>query len=105
VTCINHEVPVRLQAYPTLPYFFHRSYIQAFSPELCYQTVVNFIREGNRSWRDELLDKVFRSIDPKTGIKRIAENKNKWQKIVLHLSKYNNKWERLIIKLLLLLSS
>jgi hypothetical protein len=49
--------------------------------------------EGTRSWKDELVDKRFRSINPEIRIRRIVENKNKdkLQKTGLYLSKCKEK--------------
>jgi hypothetical protein len=40
--------------------------------------------DETRSWRDELVDKRFRSIDPETGIGRRVTSKNKTGKCFLH---------------------
>jgi hypothetical protein len=52
-----------------------------------------------RSWREELVDKIFTSIDPEIGI-RIVRNKNndKLHKNGLYLSKYKEKWKRSVKK-------
>jgi hypothetical protein len=53
-----------------------------------------------RSWREELVDERFITIDPKTGIRRIVTNRNndKLQKTGLYLSKYKEKWKRSVKK-------
>jgi uncharacterized protein YprB with RNaseH-like and TPR domain len=53
-----------------------------------------------RSWREELTDKRFTSIEPEIGIRRIATNKDydKPHKVRLYLSKYKEKWKRSVTK-------
>jgi hypothetical protein len=55
--------------------------------------------EETTGWREELVDKSFRSIEPEIEI-RIVTNKdnNKLQKIGLYLSKYKEKWIRSVWK-------
>jgi hypothetical protein len=48
--------------------------------------------EGTRSWRDELADERFTSIDSEIGIRIAAKKKGQY------LSKYKDKWKRLIKK-------
>jgi hypothetical protein len=49
--------------------------------------------EENRSWREELVDKRFTSIEPEIGIRRIdaIKDNDNLQKIGLYLSKYKEK--------------
>jgi hypothetical protein len=49
--------------------------------------------EETISWREELVDKRFTSIEPEIGIRRIAINKDndKQQKVGLYPSKYKEK--------------
>jgi predicted RNA-binding protein YlxR (DUF448 family) len=56
--------------------------------------------EETRSWREELVDKRFTSIEPEIGIRRIATSKDndKLQKFGLYLSKYKEKCERSVKK-------
>jgi uncharacterized protein YprB with RNaseH-like and TPR domain len=56
--------------------------------------------EKTRSWREELVDKRFTSIEPETGIRRIAtiKDNDKMQKVGLYLSKYREKWKRSVMK-------
>jgi hypothetical protein len=56
--------------------------------------------EETRSWRQELLDKKFTSIEPEIGIRRVATSKDndKLQKIALYLSMYKEKWKRAVMK-------
>jgi hypothetical protein len=51
--------------------------------------------EGKKMWREKILDKRFWNIDPEIGIRKIAGCKNKelWQKLGLHLSRYTEKWK------------
>jgi hypothetical protein len=53
-----------------------------------------------RSWREELVDKRFTSIELETGIRRIATSKDtdKLLQSGLYLSKYKDKWERAVTK-------
>jgi hypothetical protein len=53
-----------------------------------------------RSWRDDLEDKRFTSIEPEIGIRRVATSKDndKLQKFGLHLSMYKEKWKRAVMK-------
>jgi hypothetical protein len=53
-----------------------------------------------RSWREELVDKRFTSIEPETGMRRIAtiKDNDKLQKVGLYLSKYKEKWKRSVMK-------
>jgi hypothetical protein len=53
-----------------------------------------------RSWREELVDKRFTSIEPDFGTRMIAttEDNDKLQKVGLYLSKYNDKWKRSMTK-------
>jgi hypothetical protein len=51
--------------------------------------------KGTISWRDDLVDGRFRSVDPDIGIRRTYayKNKDKLQKIGLYLRKYKEKLE------------
>jgi uncharacterized protein YprB with RNaseH-like and TPR domain len=53
-----------------------------------------------RSWREELVDKRFTSIEPEIGIRRIAtiKDNDKQQKGGLYLRKYKEKWKRSVMK-------
>jgi hypothetical protein len=53
-----------------------------------------------RSWREELVDKRFTSIELETGMRRIATKKDNdnLRKVWLYLSKYKEKWERSVMK-------
>jgi hypothetical protein len=52
--------------------------------------------EKIRSWREELVDKIFTSIEPEIEIRRIATIKynDKLQKTAIYLSIYREKWKR-----------
>jgi hypothetical protein len=55
---------------------------------------VNLIsNEEPRSWREDLVDKRFTSIEPEIGIRRVAtsKDKDKLQKFGLYLSMYKEK--------------
>jgi hypothetical protein len=55
--------------------------------------------EKTRSWREELVDKRFTSIEPEIGMRRIDTIKDdKLQKVGLYLSKYKEKWKRSVMK-------
>jgi hypothetical protein len=56
--------------------------------------------EETRSWREDLVDKRFTSIEPQIGIRRAATSKDndKLQKSGLYLSKYKEKWKRAVMK-------
>jgi hypothetical protein len=56
--------------------------------------------EETRSWREELVDKRFTSIEPEIGIRRVATSKDndKLQKVALYLNKYKEKWKRSVMK-------
>jgi hypothetical protein len=56
--------------------------------------------EETRSWREDLVDKRFTSIEPKIRMRRIYTIKynDKLQKVGLYLSKYNEKWKRSMMK-------
>jgi hypothetical protein len=51
--------------------------------------------EEIRSWREELVDKRFTSIEPEIGMRRIAtiKDNDKLLKVGLYLSKYKGKGE------------
>jgi hypothetical protein len=53
-----------------------------------------------KSWRNDLADKRFTSVDPEIGIRRVATNKDKdkLQKFGLYLNMYKEKWKRAVIK-------
>jgi uncharacterized protein YprB with RNaseH-like and TPR domain len=53
-----------------------------------------------RSWREELVDKRFTSIEAEIGIRRIATSKDndKLQKFGLYLNMYKEKWKRAVMK-------
>jgi hypothetical protein len=57
----------------------------------CYET---------KSWRKDLVDTRFTSVDPEIGIRRVAtsKDKDKLQKFGLYLSMYKEKWKRAVIK-------
>jgi hypothetical protein len=56
--------------------------------------------EETRSWREDLVDKRFTSIEPEIGIRRVATSKDNYtlQKFVLYLSMYKEKWKRAVMK-------
>jgi hypothetical protein len=61
--------------------------------------------DGTKMWREEILNKRSRNIDPEIGINKIAinkiagcKNKEMWQKLGLYLSRYREEWERMIKK-------
>jgi hypothetical protein len=56
--------------------------------------------EQTRSWREELVDKRFTSIEPEIGIRKITtiKDNDKLQKVGLYLSKYKEKWKRSVMK-------
>jgi hypothetical protein len=54
--------------------------------------------EETRSWREELIDKRFTSIDPEIGIRRIVTKNDKLHKIGLYLRKYKEKWKMSVKK-------
>jgi hypothetical protein len=56
--------------------------------------------DETKSWRDDLVDERFTSVDPEIGIGRVATNKdtNKLQKFGLYLNMYKEKWKRAVIK-------
>jgi hypothetical protein len=56
--------------------------------------------DETKSWRDDLIDKRFTSVDPEIGIRRVAtnEDKDKLQKFGLYLNVYKDKWKRAVIK-------
>jgi hypothetical protein len=61
----------------------------------------NILRcKETRSWRDELVDKGFTSIEPETGIRRIVTNKNndKLQTLGTYNNKYQETWKRSVKK-------
>jgi hypothetical protein len=53
-----------------------------------------------KSWRNDLADKRFTSVDPEIGIRKVAtrKDKDKLQKFVLYLNMYKEKWKRAVIK-------
>jgi hypothetical protein len=53
-----------------------------------------------RSWRQELVDKRFTSIEPEIGMRMIytIKDKDKLQKVGLYLSKYKEKLKRSVMK-------
>jgi uncharacterized protein YprB with RNaseH-like and TPR domain len=55
--------------------------------------------EETRSWREELVDKRFTSIEPEIGMRKTATIKDydKLQNVGLYLSKYKEKWERSVM--------
>jgi hypothetical protein len=56
--------------------------------------------EETRSWREELVDKIFINIEPEIRMRRIAtiKDNDKLQKVGLYLSKYKEKWKRSVMK-------
>jgi hypothetical protein len=56
--------------------------------------------DETKSWRNDLDDKRFTSVDPEIGIRRVATNKDKdkLQKFWLYLNMYKEKWKRAVIK-------
>jgi hypothetical protein len=56
--------------------------------------------DETKSWREDLVDKRFTSIQPELGIRRVATSKDndKLQKIELYLSMYKEKWKRSVMK-------
>jgi hypothetical protein len=56
--------------------------------------------EETRSWRKELVDKRFTSIEPETGMIRTVtiKDNDKLQKVGLSLSKYKENWKRSVMK-------
>jgi hypothetical protein len=56
--------------------------------------------DETKSWSNDLVDKRFTSVDPETGIRRVAtsKDKDKLQKFGLHLNMYKEKWKRAVIK-------
>jgi hypothetical protein len=48
-----------------------------------------------RSWREELVDKLFINIEPEIGMRRITtiNDSDKLQNVGLYLSKYKDKWK------------
>jgi hypothetical protein len=63
-----------------------------------FKIFTNLIKQW--SWRNDLVDKKFTSVDPEIGIRRAATNKDKdkLQKFVLYLNMYKAKWKRAVIK-------
>jgi hypothetical protein len=53
-----------------------------------------------KSWREDLVDKRFTSVEPEIGIRRIVTRKdnNKLQKFGSYLSMYKEKWKRAVMK-------
>jgi hypothetical protein len=56
--------------------------------------------DKTRSWREDLVDKTFTSIEPEIGIRRVAASKDndKLQKFGLYLNMYKDKWKRAVMK-------
>jgi hypothetical protein len=56
--------------------------------------------DETKSWRNDLVDKRFTSVDPEIRIRRVATNKDKdkLQKFRLYLNLYKEKWKRAVIK-------
>jgi hypothetical protein len=56
--------------------------------------------DETKSWRNDLVDKRFASVDPEIGIRRVATNKDKdkFKKYGLYLNMYKEKWKRAVIK-------
>jgi hypothetical protein len=61
---------------------------------------IQSICEETRSWREDLVDKRFTSIEPEIGIRRVATSKDndKLQKFGLYLSMYKEIWKRTVMK-------
>jgi hypothetical protein len=56
--------------------------------------------DETKSWRNDLADKRFTSVDPEIEIRRVATNKDKdkLQKFGLYLNMYKEIWKRAVIK-------
>jgi hypothetical protein len=56
--------------------------------------------DETKSWREDLVDKRFTSVDPEIGIRRVAtrKDKGKLQKSGLYLNMYKEKLKRAVIK-------
>jgi hypothetical protein len=56
--------------------------------------------DETKSRREDLVDKRFTSVNPETGIRRVATSKDndKLQKFGLYLNMYKEKWKRAVIK-------
>jgi hypothetical protein len=56
--------------------------------------------DENKSWREDLVDKRFTSVEPEIGIRRVvtSKDKDKLQKTGLYLNMYKEKWKRAAIK-------
>jgi hypothetical protein len=56
--------------------------------------------DETKSWRNDLFDKRFTSIDPEIGTRRVATNKDKdkLRKFGLYLNMFKEKWKRAVIK-------
>jgi hypothetical protein len=56
--------------------------------------------DKTKSWREDLADKRFTSVDTEIGISRVAtsKDKDKLQKFALYLNIYKDKWKRAVIK-------
>jgi hypothetical protein len=69
-----------------------------FSKEKIWSHI--FRCDETKSLRNDLVDKRFTSVDPETGIRRVATNNDKYklQKFGLYLNMYKEKWKRAVIK-------
>jgi uncharacterized protein YprB with RNaseH-like and TPR domain len=56
--------------------------------------------EEIKSWREELVDKIFTNIEPEIGIRRIdtIKDNDKLQKVGQYLSMYKEKWKQSVMK-------
>jgi hypothetical protein len=56
--------------------------------------------DETKSWREDLADKRFTSIEPEIGIRRVAARKynDKLQTFGLYLNVYKEKWKRAVMK-------
>jgi hypothetical protein len=56
--------------------------------------------DETKSWREDLVDKRFTSVDLEIGTGRVAisKDKDKLQKFGLYLNMYKEKWKRAVIK-------